>query len=425
MDSIHAAVAGLENGIRAAFVAEKIACHLVRVVRGPRTLTAALRLYEPDVKTLARVGRMAQSIEARAGVSPVRIHSEAGVVYVEAPSPEPVVVAAPSMAGEGLAVPVGMTPLRGVAGVDFGADSHLLAVAPTNGGKSTALRCVLYQLARQHKPSQARIIVSTFKPADWLAVAGLAHSAGLITDTDETVAMVEWLARQMYQRTAEYRTSPRLFVVLDDLLNILSRAPQLAPTLAEIASLGRGAGIHLLVGTQRLGKQGTGDAAVAGNITARIVFRTVSAQDAALFTGRGDTGAEALGDQPGDGLLITTPGGVQRIAVALVSDDDLARLPQGGGQARPWAKGGTLSGTRGGIPAIEAKTAPAQAPQPDRTRIPPLPYREPTPAEEMLLISLYQREGSKNKALAAAYKEGKTPKSLGWLNQTLAKVGLQ
>ena len=36
-----------------------------------------------------------------------------------------------------------------------------------------------------------------------------------------------------------------------------------------------------------------------------------------------------------------------------------------------------------------------------------------------------QRKGSKNKTLAAAYTQGKTPKSLAWLNQALQKAGIQ
>jgi len=426
--NMQAVAAQLENGIRQAFIAEKIGAHLINVKRGPRTLTAILRLYEPDVRTLARVGRMGQAIEARAGVSPVRIHSHAGVIYVEAPSPAAVPVYANGMTGQGLAVPLGMTTMGAIVGIDFGADSHLLAVAPTNGGKTTALRTVLYHLAQQMTPQEARFIVSTFKPADWQGVTGLAHAGGLIVDTGETVDMVEWLAGEMYRRTNQYRTTPRLFVVLDDLLNILSRAPELASTLAEIASLGRGAGIHLIVGTQRLGKAGTGDAAVSGNITARIVFRTVSAQDAALFTGRGDTGAEALGDQPGDALLITTPGGVERVAVALTTDSDLAGLPQGEG-GRPWLTGGgtgavrtpARTGTQAGIPPVEAENDANGA---ARTGILPLPYRPPTSDEMVTLAALYSRKGSKNRVLAAAYREGKTPKSLGWLNEALEKMGV-
>ncbi len=408
--NIQSAAVQLENGIRSAFVAEKVGAHIIKVVRGPHTLTGCLRLYEPTQANLTKVARMGLSIEARAGVSPVRIHSAAGIVYVEAPAPVPVVVAGESLAGAGLAIPLGLTPLRAVAGVDFARDSHLLLVGPTNGGKTTAARAVAYQIARQFSARQAKFIISTFKPADWQGLASTAHSGGMITSVEESDQMIHWLARTMYDRVASQRTTPRLFVFLDDLLNLLSQARHLAGPLADIASLGRGAGIHLVIGTQRLGKQGTGDAAVAGNITGRLIFRTASAQDAALFTGRGDTGAESIGAHPGDAILIGA-GGVQRIAVGYVGDAHLAQLPQGGG-GRPWAKG---TGTGGGIPA-------AQAPNAAQSDGIPLSYHPPTPREAQILRDLYQQHGTKNKTLAVAYAEGKTPKSLAWLSQALEAV---
>lgn len=415
---ITTAAAQLENGIRDAFTTEKLGCHIVKIVRGPHTLTAVLRLYDPDVKSLRLVNRMGPTIAARAGVRAVRVQSEAGFVYVEAPSPETIIVDGSTMQGQGVVVPVGLSPLRVPVGVDFGKDYHMLFVAPTGGGKTTSMRVVAHHLARQNTPKQARFIVSTFKPKDWRGLAGLAHCGGMITDVGETVQMVEWLAGMMYKRGQAMTTTPHIFCFLDDLINLLERAPELAPTLAEIASLGGGSGVHLVIGTQRLGNKGTGSSVVAGNITARLVFRTVSAQDAALFTGRGDTGAERLGDQPGDGLLITTTGGVQRIAVGLVTDEDLARLPAGG-DSRPWL-GGTATGTNAGIPPVEGKNIRSEG---DRTGILPLPDREPTPAEMMALAALYNRKGSKNKTLAAAYG-GKTPKRLGWLNQALETMGV-
>jgi len=428
--NLQAAASQLETGIRAAFVAEKIGAHLVKTIRGPHTLTTALRLYEPDVKSMARIARMGPAIEARAGVSPIRVHSQAGLIYVEAPSPSPVIVPGPSLAGEGLAVPLGLTPLRAVAGLDFERDSHLLLVAPTNGGKTTVARAVAYHLARQHTPQQARFIIATFKPFDWQALARTAHSGGMITDVDEAAVMVGWLVGRMYQRTAAMRTTHRLFVILDDLLNLLKQRPDLSDPLAEIASLGRGGGIHLIIGTQRVSKSGTGDAAVSGNITARVVFRTASAQDAAAFTGRGETGAESIGAHIGDAILVTSAADVQRIAVAYVGDEDLATLPQGGG-GRPWADGtqaGTQAGTglartgtEGGIPGGRGENSPQGV---GRTGILPLPYREPTPAEMLTLAEIYARQGSKNKTLAVAYAEGKTPKSLAWLNQALDHAGV-
>lgn len=420
---IRSAAAQLEEGIRAAFIAEKLGCHIVRTVRGPHTLTTGIRLYEPDVKSLARVGRMAQAIEARAGVSPIRIHSQAGLVYVEAPSPQPIVVPGAALSGQGLAIPLGLTPLRAVAGLDFDRDSHLLLVAPTNGGKTTAAKAVALAIARQHSPKQTRFIVSTFKPADWMGLAHTAHCGGMITDVDETAQMIAWLVGIMYKRTSQMQTTPRLFVFLDDLLNLLKRRPDLADPLAEVASLGRGAGIHLIIGTQRVSKSGMGDAAVSGNITARLVFRTASAQDAAAFTGRGDTGAESIGAHVGDAILVTSAADVQRIAVAYVSDADLTTLPQGGG-SRPWL-GGTSSGTQASIPANEGQNIRSTGlPTGIPASVLPLPYREPSDTEAMVLAAIYARKGSKNKTLAAAYAEGKTPKTLGWLNGALEKMGV-
>ena len=54
------------------------------------------------------------------------------------------------------------------------------------------------------------------------------------------------------------RHLPVLLVVVDDLLNLLERAPQVAGPLAEIASMSAGLGVHLLAGTQEAGsKRGT------------------------------------------------------------------------------------------------------------------------------------------------------------------------
>ena len=48
-----------------------------------------------------------------------------------------------------------------------------------------------------------------------------------------------------------------------------------------------------------------------------------------------------------------------------------------------------------------------------------------TPAEEMIRGRPHQRKGSKTKPCLAIYEQGKTPKTLDWLNQALRKVGIQ
>lgn len=441
-----------EQAIASAFVNDKLAVHLLGGVQGPHTLTYAIRLYQPTKGNVAKALALSGAIEARTGLSPVRVYSDQGAILVEVPSPAPVVVNGTTLRGQGLAVPLGMTSRRAIAGVDFEKSPHLLFVGPTNAGKTTGCRCIAYHLAKQLTPRQAQFIVSTFKPKDWKAFAGLAHTMAVIVEPAETESMIAWLTNLMYQRTRASIDTPHLFVFLDDLLNLLGATDKdIAGSLRELASLGRGAGIHLILGTQRLGELGAGGAAITGNLRTRLVFGTADAQDAAFFSGRSETGAERLGRYAGDALLINE-GSTQRLAVGYVTDTDLMKLPQSDINGRPWQRNDqhVIDGQRntpvtpdrntdstpekgafdacyvtpleGGImPGNEAKTPRAARNVTVVTRLPDAP---PTPDEQEYLRVLFTRLGSKRAVLKAAWggvvnETGNTPKTWRWLNEAL------
>ena len=238
--------------------------------------------------------------------------------------------------------------------------------------------------------------------------------------------MIAYLVRVMHERTRNDIDSPRLFVFLDDLLNLLGVA-DVDNELAQLASLGRGAGIHLIIGTQRLGEKGAAGGLVTGNIPSRLVFGTADAQDAALFTGRGGSGAERLGRYAGDALLITD-GGSLRLAVGYVEDQHLARLRQNDDEWRPWLK-----------PTPEESTVPVQTARGEgsdassaetplsRTGTGQLPDQTPDAEARAYLRRLYESTGSKNAVLRQAWggvvnAEGKTPKTKRWLDEALTEV---
>ena len=332
--SLQQHMAMAEQAIAGAFVNNGLAIHLCGSLQGPHTLTYGLRLYQPTQSNLNKALRLSGAIEAAIVDSPARVYMDNGLIYVEIPSPTPLVVDGTTMQGQGLAVPIGMTARQTIAGIDFENNPHVLLVGPTNRGKTTAARLLAYHLAKQNRPSLARFIVSTFKPKDWQAFVGLAHTLAIITAPEESAAMIDWLVNLMHQRTSTGRETPHLFVFLDDLLNLLG-VVDVAKGLKQLASLGRAAGIHLVIGTQRLGETGSGGAAVTGNIPTRVVFGTADAQDAALFSGRGDSGAEKLGRYPGDALIVND-GGTQRVAVGWISNAELSTLPHQQNERRPW-----------------------------------------------------------------------------------------
>ena len=138
---------------------------------------------------------------------------------IEVPSPEPVVIKGSTVQGEGLSVPIGMSSRREIVGIDFDADSHLLIVGATNKGKTVCARNVVYQLLRQHSDEEMQLIVSCFKAKNWEAFKPFAQ---IITDTSETVSMLSAARDLMYARAKSGIESPRVFIVLDDCLNLFA-----------------------------------------------------------------------------------------------------------------------------------------------------------------------------------------------------------
>ncbi len=414
-----------QANIGRAFVADGLYIHHYGACQGPHTLTFTLRLYEPTRARIKKALDLAQAIEANLQAAPVRIYSDAGAIVVEIPSPWPQIVDGTTLRGRGLAVPLGLTSRKLVAGIDFNTAPHLLCVGPTQRGKTTGMRGLAFHLARQNRPGDLALLAFTFKPEDWQPFAALAHCWDVITNPVDAVAALTWLRDTMQQRTQQTIRKPTLFAFVDDLANLLAAAPGVSDLLVELASMGRAAGIHLVIGTQRLGEKGAGDALISANITTRLVFGTASAQDAAMYTGRGGTGAHQIGAHPGDALLVTD-GGVLRLAVGYITDAHLATLRQSSRTLQPWRT---------------PQNAPAPAPAPlvlraETPKYPPpvvcapgaaaplievpagLLRRQPTEADTVALRQLYRQLGGTE----AIYRELKIKKNgtrAKWLRQAL------
>jgi len=117
---------------------------------------------------------------------------------------------------------------------------------------------------------------------------------------------------------------PRLVVVVDELADVILRAPsEVEPLLVRLAQMARATGIHLIVATQRPSVDVV-TGLIKANIPARLAFAVASAGDSRVILDA--PGAEALLGR-GD-LLFQPPDAPQPIRGqgALVADDELERL---------------------------------------------------------------------------------------------------
>jgi hypothetical protein len=196
---------------------------------------------------------------------------------------------------EGLAVTVGRSGQVPVE-VRFDDDTvHGLIAGDTGSGKSNLLRVLIYGLVHDYAPGELELYLLDFKESvefrEFASTATdpayLPHARVVSVNSDRAfgVAVLEHLARETSRRYArlpdgarkisalrEQRPEerfPRLLAVIDEFQVLFSQgdllADRAAAALAQVASQGRAAGVHLLLSTQSIS-----DVAAGTTVGARI-----------------------------------------------------------------------------------------------------------------------------------------------------------
>jgi ESX secretion system protein EccC len=230
--------------------------------------------------------------------------------------------------------------LKEAAGGGMG--PHGLLVGATGSGKSELLRTLVAGLALTHPPELLSLILVDFKGgAAFAGLAGLPHTAGLITNLQSEPGMVgraraalwgELERRQRllrdagdldsidrYQRMRSADPSleplPRLLIVVDEFGELLAGHPDFLDLFTAIGRTGRSLGIHLLLASQRL--EAGRLRGLDSHLRYRICLRTFSPADSAAVLGTAD--AYFLPSAPGHGLLKVDSDPCQRFKGLLVS----------------------------------------------------------------------------------------------------------
>lgn len=411
-------IAWAERSLASLIISEGLHVGMAQAIQGPMTLTFRLRLLQPSKAGLAKLLALGPAVQQALQVSSVRITGTEAGILIEVPSPYPKTPAAELLAkhSRGIELAIGLNSMRRAVLLDFGRWPHLLAVGPSGRGKSQAMRSLLFALASRNSPGRACFLIMAKKQEDWRAFQPSANCLALLTDPREQELALAWLAGDLLQRRAEQGLRwPAIFLVADDLINLQARA-SLTGGLEELASMGRAAGIHLLISSQTTGKVGGFTQAIEQNLTARLIFGAGDSAAGARHAGQGGLQIEEIGIAPGDALLLLD-GQPQRLATGLCHDREIALLPPGDIPA-PWLQnrpeqqkqGRTAQNREEGHfltarPAEDrgregTEQAPEQASQNSSLLD---ASRPPDPEERAWLRHLYQETGSKKQAILRAY----------------------
>jgi len=317
--------------------------YLKEAINGPRIITLLVVI---NPRYTSRIAGMAQALSQAAGLNKdqsIRIaRGRGGALSIEIPKPG-------SINSDGTAnglwynVSIQSLPRRHGLKATIGLDiehrptlvnfddpltPHILVAGTTGSGKTCAGRLLAYDLANQNSPNEVQFIfIDTRKRGiGWRPFANLPHLAHpIITDDQTALKALAWTVAEIDRRSANGRTSPRIFVGIDEAQAILDQDSFTKPIM-DITAVGREFGIHLLAAMQNPTAKQLRDVSIKRNLTTRLVGKMDSASSAVVAAGIGETGAERL-TGAGDFLLIQ-PGETRRLTTALLTDRDTDLLPR-------------------------------------------------------------------------------------------------
>lgn len=221
---------------------------------------------------------------------------------------------------------------------------HGLIAGGTGSGKSVCVNGLLISLLLKYSPKDLKLILVDPKQVELIAYQGLPHLATpVITDPKMASEALKWACSEMDKRYSAFMAArvrdiasfndkisndpsikklPYLVIVIDELADLmLTCGNDVEASIQRITQMGRAAGVHILVATQRPTTdvvKGT----IKANIPTRIAFRVSQFVDSTTILDQG--GAENLLGR-GD-MLFKTEDLPQRIQGAYISDDEINRV---------------------------------------------------------------------------------------------------
>lgn len=343
-----------ENSKRLADTLESfgIEPHIVNVIRGPSVTRYELEL-DRGVK-LSKITNLADDIALSLGATGVRISAipdKISVVGIEVPNRIVNTVYAREVI-DSPAFRNGKSKLTFAVGKDISGNCivgdiaklpHMLIAGTTGSGKSVCMNTIILSLLYKAKPTEVRMIMVDPKMVELGVYNGIPHLLiPVVTDPKKAAGALQWTVTEMMRRyrlmsemgvrdlesynkaifsDPDQKPMEQVVVVIDELADLmLVAAKEVEESICRIAQMGRAAGIHLVIATQRPSADViTG--LMKANIPSRIAFAVSSAMESRIIL---DTpGAEKL---VGKGDMLFAPlgqGKPKRVQGCFITDEEV------------------------------------------------------------------------------------------------------
>ena len=229
---------------------------------------------------------------------------------------------------------------------------HLLIAGTTGSGKSVMINSIITTLLMRARPEDVRLIMVDPKRVELAGYNGLPHLyVPVVTEPKQAASALQWAVSEMERRLKVFerlnvrkistynekqaagefehydnppQKMPYLVIIIDELSDLMMVAGKdVEASIVRIAQLGRAAGIHLIVATQRPSSNVV-TGLIKANITNRIAFNVATGIDSRVIIDQ--MGAEKLTGL-GDMLFSKVDWGKpRRIQGCFVSDDEINEI---------------------------------------------------------------------------------------------------
>lgn len=329
-----------------------IDAHIINVTRGP-----SVTRYEVELDKGVRLNKLtgcADDIALSLGASGVRIAAVPGkisIVGIEVPNravttvslreviDSPEFARSKSKSSFAVGKDIGGSCIVG----NIAKMPHMLIAGTTGSGKSVCMNSIIISLLYKSGPEDVKLIMVDPKMVELGIYNGIPHLLiPVVTDPKKAAGSLQWAVTEMLRRYKLMsdvgvrdlesfngiimqeeggQKLPQVVIIIDELADLmLVAAKEVEDSICRIAQMGRAAGMHLIIATQRPSADViTG--LMKANIPSRIAFSVASAMESRIIL---DTqGAEKL---VGKGDMLYAPIGIGkplRVQGCFVTDGEV------------------------------------------------------------------------------------------------------